>query len=122
MNTAQLQSQPDWRLTRERLGAEGLPLELEAYDYYPEGIHIPVSMAGCIIVTGPWCSDKPVETHVTLGTYAVDGDGGDCRMIDLERTELADRVLDLLCKIRHDADWVKNAGEMIDQWFTEGKG
>jgi hypothetical protein len=115
----------DWRLTRERLEAERLPLELEAYDYYPEGVHIPVSWVGCVIVTGPW--EAPPERSdpaawCTLGVYAIDGDGGDAAMIDLRREELSGAVVELLCEIRHDDDWLRNANQRIRGWFAEGRG
>jgi len=112
----------DWRLTRERLEAEQLPLELEAYDYYPEGVHIPVSWAGCIIVTDPWESDKPVETYCTLGVYGVQMETGDNTMIDLKREELAPAVITLMTEFRHDDQWLTRANEQIARWFLEGKG
>ena len=120
-----IRPQPDWRLTRERLEAECLPLELEAYDYYPEGVHIPVSWVGCIIVTDPWEAPpehSDPEVWCTLGVYAADGDGGDAAMIDLRREELSEAVIDLLCKIRHDDAWLRNANVKINQWFSEGRG
>ncbi len=114
----------DYRLTRSDLEREGLPLELEAYPYYPEGIHIPVSEVGTIIVTDPWCappehSDPTV--WCTLGVYDYEM-AGDAAMIDLERADLASAVIHLMCELRHDAEWPARAIAQVSQWFAEGKG
>lgn len=115
----------DYRLTSDQLRENCLPQELEAYPYYPEGIHIPVGDDYYVIVTEPW--EAPPEhsdpsVWCTLGVYSCDGrDGG--TMIDLKReTELEGAVIWLLTAIRHDELWLDEACATIDRWFVEGKG
>lgn len=114
----------DLRLTREQLEAEGLPLELEAYPYYPQGVMIPVSEVGTIIVTEPW--EAPPEhsdplAWCTLGVYDYEM-GGESAMIDLEREFLATAVITLCATIRHDDHWLDEAIRRVQRWFDEGKG
>lgn len=109
----------DYRLTSDDLRANHLPLELEAYPYYPEGIHIPVSEVGCIILTDTSELDVP---SVELGVYNYEMDGCDSISIDIPLDELEDTVLHLLIEIRHTEMWCLQAKGQIEQWFDEGRG
>ncbi len=111
----------DYRLNAGDLKANYLPLELEAYPYYPQGIHIPVSEVGCIIITDT--SELPPEVpSVEVGVYNYEMDGADSISIDIPLTELEDTIIHLLAEIRHTDNWCLEAKGLIEQWFDEGRG
>ena len=109
----------DWRLTAGDLRANHLPQELEAYPYYPEGIHIPVSTCGTIIITET--SELKVPS-VEVGVYDYEMSGIDSISIDIPLDELEDTILHLMIDIRHTDNWIREACGLINQWFDEGRG
>lgn len=111
--------QQDYRLNAGDLKANHLPQELEAYPYYPEGIHIPVSEVGTIIITETSELDVP---SVEVGVYNYEMDGVDSASIDIPLDELEDTVLHLMIDIRHTDEWCFQARLQIEQWFDEGRG
>ncbi len=109
----------DYRLTSDDLRANHLPQELEAYPYYPEGIHIPVGTCGTIIITE---TSELTVPSVEVGVYDYEMSGIESESIDIPLDELEDTILHLMIDFRHDENWIHEAVSQILTWFDEGRG
>jgi hypothetical protein len=113
------ESNSQYRLSAGDLRHNHLPQELEAYPFYPEGIHIPVSEVGTIILTPTGELDVPC---FELGVYDYEMSSEGAISIDIPLTELEDSILHLMIEIRQDRNWVHNANLLVQRWFDEGRG
>lgn len=81
-------------LTVDDLRAEGLPLDVEAFPFYPAGVEIYVggttAPLGVMILT----DDSDLSDHVALGCYDIEQTDG--IIVDVSRPLLADAITYLL--------------------------
>ena len=113
------QPQHDYRLNAGDLKANNLPLELEAYPYYPEGIHIPVKEVGNIIITSTAELEVPA---VEVGVYDYEMTSNEAISIDIPLEELEDTIIILLATIKQDQNWILGASAQVQEWFELGRG